>query len=91
MRGALFESFVISEMLKYRFNRSKRSNCYFWRDAQGNKVDCILEYGNNAIPIENQDEKSFIVYGGNENHTRKHAEIIGWDNVDSIMKKCETS
>jgi hypothetical protein len=52
MRGALFESFVMSEFMKYRFNRSKKSNCYFWRDAQGNEVDCILEYGNNAIPVE---------------------------------------
>jgi len=52
MRGALFESFVISEFVKYRFNRSKKSNCYFWRDAQGKEVDCILEYGDRVVPVE---------------------------------------
>ncbi len=52
MRGPLFESFVISELIKNRFNRGKKPNCYFWRDAQGNEIDCILEYGNRLVPIE---------------------------------------
>jgi len=52
LRGALFESFVISELLKQRFNSGKQSNSYFWRDQKGHEVDCILEEGSRLLPIE---------------------------------------
>ncbi|MCB9493708.1 MAG: ATP-binding protein [Epsilonproteobacteria bacterium] len=52
MRGAIFETFVLSELVKYRFNQGKKANCYFWRDARGHEVDCLLEYGDRIVPIE---------------------------------------
>lgn len=52
MRGPLFESFVVSELIKCRLNQSKRANCYFWRDTQGHEIDCLLEYGDTLVPIE---------------------------------------
>lgn len=52
LRGGLFESFVINELIKYRANIGKRSNCYFWRDAQGHEIDCLLECGERLVPIE---------------------------------------
>ncbi|OGT67092.1 MAG: AAA family ATPase [Gammaproteobacteria bacterium RIFCSPHIGHO2_12_FULL_45_9] len=52
MRGALFETWVVSELIKRRFNQGLLSNLYFWRDAQGHEVDIILEEGNHLIPIE---------------------------------------
>ena len=30
-KGALFESFIICEIIKHKFNRGKENNCYFWR------------------------------------------------------------
>lgn len=112
MRGPLFESFVMNEFMKYRFNRSKKSNCYFWRDARGNEIDCLLEYGDRIVPIEiksgltiNQNffdpliawqnlanpenKEAFVVYGGKESHTRKHATVVGWDNIDVVMQASE--
>lgn len=52
MRGALFETWVVSEFLKKRFNQALPSNLYFWRDSQGHEVDVILDQGDKLVPIE---------------------------------------
>ncbi len=52
LRGNIFESYIVSELIKLRLNAGKRPNCYFWRDQKGNEVDCILERGDQLIPIE---------------------------------------
>jgi predicted AAA+ superfamily ATPase len=51
-RGALFENFVITEMMKNRFNRGLRSNLYFWRDNSGNEIDVIADEGNQLKAFE---------------------------------------
>jgi len=52
LKGNLFENMIIVESLKYWFNRSKRSNLFFWRDAKGNEVDLLLEFGPDVVPVE---------------------------------------
>jgi len=53
LRGALFESFVVSELFKYSFNRNEQPHIYFWRDAQGHEIDIIIEKSfDRTIPIE---------------------------------------
>ena len=52
IRGPLFETLVISELIKNRFNAGLLSNLYFWRDSQGHEVDVIIEQGNQLIPLE---------------------------------------
>lgn len=52
LRGALFESFVVSELLKNRFNKGKADNLYYFRDNVGNEVDLILDQGTQVIQIE---------------------------------------
>ncbi len=52
MRSALFESLVVSELQKGRYNRGMASNLYFWRDSSGNEVDLIVEQGKLLMPIE---------------------------------------
>ncbi len=51
-RGALFESWVISEFLKARYNNALISNLHFWRDRTGNEVDLLIDQGQALIPIE---------------------------------------
>jgi len=51
-RGPLFESWVIGELLKARFNHALASNLYFWRDRAGQEVDVLLDQGNLLLPIE---------------------------------------
>jgi len=51
-RGQLFETWVIGELLKGRFNRGLRENIYFWRDRSGHEVDCIVDQGTTLLPFE---------------------------------------
>ena len=51
-RGALFEGWVVSELLKYRYNLAQPSNLYFWRDRTGNEVDIVIEQGETLVPVE---------------------------------------
>lgn len=51
-RGAVFESWVVSELLKGRLNRGERQNLYFWRDHLGVEVDVLCDHGGTLLPIE---------------------------------------
>ncbi len=52
LRGALFENFVLLELLKQRFNKGQRSNFYYWRDRTGNEIDILIDKATGAIPVE---------------------------------------
>lgn len=52
LKGSIFESFVISELMKLYFNAGMAPHVYFWRDQSKNEVDCIVETGQSVIPIE---------------------------------------
>lgn len=56
--GSLFESFVITELMKDRFNAGLQPNCYFWRDRLGHEIDCILDQGGQLTPIEIKSSKT---------------------------------
>ena len=51
-RAAIFETLIVSELLKQRLNAGLRSNLYFWRDNIGTEVDVIIEEGDRIVPIE---------------------------------------
>ncbi len=59
MRGPIFESFVISEILKARFNRGEENNLYFWRDQNGNEIDLLLDQGIDQTPVEIKSGMTF--------------------------------
>ncbi len=52
LRGALFENVVVAEALKHRFNRGRRSNLSFFRDARGLECDILYETGRGIGAIE---------------------------------------
>jgi predicted AAA+ superfamily ATPase len=41
--GALWESFLISERLKFMKNNEKQAGCYFWRTKEQQEIDYIEE------------------------------------------------
>lgn len=43
--GAIFESFVASELAKSQLNRGRRRELYFFRDEQGLEVDFVVSRG----------------------------------------------
>jgi hypothetical protein len=52
LRGSIFETFIVSELKKSRFNRADYTVFYFWRDSNGNEVDVIIDIGTQLMPIE---------------------------------------
>ena len=58
LRGNMFETFIISELIKSRLNRGERPTFTFWRDSNGNEVDLIVEEGTKLIPIEIKSGKT---------------------------------
>lgn len=51
-RGAVFESYVISELYKNFAHRGEQPRLYFWRDSAAHEVDVILEAGKQLTPVE---------------------------------------
>ena len=51
-RGAVFETWVVSETLKNFHNRGAEPDLYFWRDSAGHEVDLLIDQGATQIPIE---------------------------------------
>jgi predicted AAA+ superfamily ATPase len=51
-RGNLFESFIISELLKHRLNNGLPPDLYTWRDNSGNEIDAVIEDGTRLSAIE---------------------------------------
>jgi predicted AAA+ superfamily ATPase len=52
LRGALFECWVMTELLKGRGARGKPDNLFFWRDHVGHEVDALADQGTSLRPIE---------------------------------------
>lgn len=51
-RGPLFETLVVTEVLKARLNRRQSANLYFWRDSNGHEIDLLIETGDTLLPLE---------------------------------------
>jgi len=52
MRGPLFETFIVSELMKLRLNKGLPSNLFFWRSNAGDEIDVIIEKDQKLIPVE---------------------------------------
>jgi len=57
-RGHVFETWVISELLKGRLNRGLKDNLYFWRDNSGHEIDCIVDHGDRLMALEIKSGKT---------------------------------
>ncbi len=52
LRGAIFETWVASELLKSRSHRGLSSNLSFYRDRKGAEVDLLVELGRTLLAVE---------------------------------------
>lgn len=59
MRGAVFESWVVSETLKHRLNRGLPPDLYFWRDNHGTELDLLYSEGAHLFPVEIKSGQTF--------------------------------
>lgn len=58
-RGALFETFVVSELIKQRFNAGQPADLYFWRDNAGHEVDVLYETAQGLQAVEIKSGSTF--------------------------------
>ena len=52
MRGAIFENYVVMEVIKHRYNRGLLNGVYFYRDSNRNEVDILLKEEGEITAIE---------------------------------------
>lgn len=52
LRGAIFESFVVSELIKSFANRRRKAPLYTWRDTSGHEIDILIDLGQQLVPVE---------------------------------------
>jgi predicted AAA+ superfamily ATPase len=67
--GNIFESFVISDIVKNSYNESQRLNFYYWRENHGKEIDLLYTEGNKTYAYEikygqtlNSDMASNLLY-----------------------------
>lgn len=58
-RGALFETWAVTEALKWRALRGNAQPLYFWRDNIGNEVDLLLEQDGGITLVEVKSGQTF--------------------------------
>lgn len=58
LKGALFESFIISEIHKYLFNEKIDGHVFFFRDSNGNELDAVIELSGKIKIIEIKSGKT---------------------------------
>ena len=52
VRGAIFENWVVAEIIKQHVNVGRRPDLYFWRDNIGNELDLLHELGGRRQVVE---------------------------------------
>ena len=57
--GNLFETFIISDLIKYSYNHGELTNFYFWKDNHDNEIDLLMESGNKIKVIEIKSAQTF--------------------------------
>ena len=58
-RGALFENYVIGELIKQRLNAARPCDLYFWRDNLGHEVDVLIESAQGLQALEIKSGSTF--------------------------------
>ncbi len=59
LRGNIFENFIISDIIKSKFNNVKPLNLYFFRDRTGNEVDLISDSAGKLDVLEIKSAKTY--------------------------------
>lgn len=52
LRGAIFETWVVSEIAKHRINRGESGGLYFYRESNGAEADLIIEHPSRLTLVE---------------------------------------
>ena len=83
LKGGLFENLVVVEALKHRYNRVKRENLSFYRDAKGHEIDLLYTLANRLLAIEVKAGRT--ISRQSFNAFRKLREVLGDDVAGEIL------
>lgn len=81
MRGAIFENYIVMEVLKHRYNQGRAGGVYFYRDSNSNEVDILLKQEGEITAIE---VKSAMTYSSSFEKSLK--QIGSWIGTPIIKK-----
>jgi len=59
-KGHIFETFVVSEIVKHFCNRGEPAPVYFWRDKTGHEIDCLIDMNAELVPIEIKSGETIV-------------------------------
>jgi len=73
LRGAIFESWVVSEIAKHRVNRGESGGLSFYRDRDAAEADLVIEYADRLTLVEAKSAQtaSASLFDG-ANRVRRH-------------------
>ncbi len=57
-KGSIFESMILSELIKHNFNQYLGIDFYFWRDKKGLEIDLLFEKAQKIYSIEIKSGKT---------------------------------
>ena len=66
LRGAIFETWVVSEIVKHRLNQGETRGLFFYRNRDGAEVDLVIEHSSRLTLIEAKSSQtpSASLFGG---------------------------
>lgn len=79
-KGALFENFFISELVKQNSYSDKNYKLYYWRTKQGSEIDVVLEKGDELIGAEVKYKRKTINKAFKNRYPEAKVRLITADN-----------
>ncbi|MCK5123106.1 MAG: ATP-binding protein [Candidatus Pacebacteria bacterium] len=79
-KGALFENFIISELIKQDSYSDKNFKFYYWRTKQGSEMDVVLERGNELIGVEVKYKQKAVNKAFRNRYPEAKVRIVTADN-----------
>lgn len=79
-KGALFENFIISELIKQDSYSEKNHKFYYWRTKQGSEIDVVLEKEKKLIGVEIKYKRKTINKAFNNRYPEAEVKMITADN-----------
>jgi len=79
-KGALFENFIISELIKQDSYSDRNYKFYYWRTKQGSEIDVVLEKGSELFGVEVKYKRKAVNVAFKNRYPEAKVKLITADN-----------
>lgn len=79
-KGALFENFIIGELIKQDSYSERNFKFYYWRTKQGSEIDVVLEKGNEIIAVEIKYKRKAVNKAFKNRYSEAKVRLVTADN-----------